>query len=859
MKYLFGIWAIFLLLLGTTSTPAEEQSDILRWDQFAHLPPAKDQQTQLGLADPFGGLHNNALIIAGGSNFPDGPPWDGGKKYWWDDIYVLEKTGTQEHQWHVGFKLPKPLAHGASVTTEHGVICIGGCDAERCYSNVFKITWDVNKKTVTIETLPSLPEPSAFHRAVVLGNTLFVAGGQSTMAEASATNRFWSLDLTEGSEWKALPSWNGAARILPVLAVQDFQESKHLYLFSGRDFAPGQDAILLKDVHRYDPSRQIWTRLSDAPRCLMAGTAVDFGAQHILLIGGDDGENWGKDLRDTHPGFSKDMLYAYHTLTDTWVHHGTLPQNHVTTSLIKWDGSLIIPTGEIRPAVRSPIVWKATPLKAQQVCQTLDYVVVVFYLLALVGVGIYCARRENTTEDFFLAGRRIPWWAAGLSIFGTQLSAITFMAIPAKTYSTNWLAFLFNMGIVAITPLIVFFFLPFYRRLNVTTAYEYLERRFSLAVRFIGSALFLAFQLGRIGIVLLLPSLALSVVTGVNVYLCILIMGVLATVYTVMGGIEAVIWTDVLQVFVLVGGALWCLVYAVAHVGGGVSGAVSMALAENKFHWIDSSWDLGRLTIWVIVFGWVNSLLPYASDQTVIQRYLTTKDENAARKAIWTNAILTVPASLLFFSLGTALFVFYKTHPSHLDPGMAKVDNILPWFVMRELPAGVSGLVIAALFAASMSTLDSSMNSMATAVISDFYRKLKTDPSERRCLLLARILTAVFGALGVLLAMVFAATEFKSLWDQFVMIIGLLGGGLGGLFILGVFTKRGNSFGAVTGLIAGAVMQYLAKQNPGLHGYLYAGIGLVSCVLVGYLASLCRPDRGKNLNGLTAYTMPDKL
>ncbi|HNT35900.1 MAG TPA: sodium/solute symporter, partial [bacterium] len=657
-----------------------------------------------------------------------------GKKVWRDDVYVLEKTSTGQYQWHIGFRLPRALAHGASVSTERGVVCIGGCDAERCYSDVFVIRWDSVSKTIDFETLPALPQPCAFGAAVVSGKTVFVAGGQSTMLEAFAMRQFWSLDLTDGSQWQDLPQWNGSPRILPVLAAQNFQDSRNIYLFSGRDVAPNRDTILLKDVHRYDPATQIWTQLSDAPRCLMAGMGVGFGAQHILLVGGDDGENWGKDLRDTHPGFAKDMVFAYHTLTDTWVQHGTLPQNHVTTSLIRWGDAFIIPTGEIRPAVRSDIIWKATPEKSQQNCQPLDYIVIVLYLLALIGVGVYCAKREKTTDDFFLAGRRIPWWAAGLSIFGTQLSAITFMAIPAKTYSSNWLTFLFNMGIVAITPLIVFFFLPFYRRLNVTTAYEYLERRFSVTVRVLGSALFLAFQLGRIGIVLLLPSLALSVVTGVNVYFCILIMGVLATVYTVMGGIEAVIWTDVFQVFVLVGGAVWCLLYATAHVSGGISGVFATALAENKFHWVDWNWDLGRLTIWVIVLGWINSLLPYASDQTVIQRYLTTKDEKAARQAIWTNAILTVPASLLFFSLGTALFVFYKNHPNHLDPGMAKVDNILPWFVMRELPAGVSGLVIAAVFAASMSTLDSSMNSMATAVVTDFCRRFRRNSDEAYCL-----------------------------------------------------------------------------------------------------------------------------
>ena len=226
--------------------------------------------------------------------------------------------------------------------------------------------------------------------------------------------------------------------------------------------------------------------------------------------------------------------------------------------------------------------------------------------------------KKRLRTSFWGAGG-VPWWAAGLSIFGTQLSAITFMAIPAKAYATNWVQFLFNMGIIATAPLIVFCFLPFYRRQNVTTAYEYLEKRFNVVIRLIGSTLFIIFQIGRLGIVLLLPSLALSVVTGINVHLCILIMGILSTLYTVMGGIEAVIWTDVLQVFVLVGGALICLFIAIFQIDGGVTGFFTTALQEGKFHLIDWDWDLSRLTIWVIILAWINALLPYASDQTVIQ------------------------------------------------------------------------------------------------------------------------------------------------------------------------------------------------------------------------------------------------
>ena len=205
--------------------------------------------------------------------------------------------------------------------------------------------------------------------------------------------------------------------------------------------------------------------------------------------------------------------------------------------------------------------------------------------------------------------------------------------------------------------------------------------------------------------------------------------------------------------------------------------------------------------------------------------------------------------------MGTALFVFYKGHPAHLDPGMAKIDNIFPWYIMRELPAGLSGLLIAGVFAASMSSLDSSLNSMSTAIVTDFYRRFKTKLTEEHCLNVARWLTALFGLIGTLFAITLASTDFKSLWDQFIVLIGLLGGGLGGLFVLGIFTKRANSLGAGLGLFVGGVMQYLAKAYTEVHPFLFAAIGFISCIVVGYVISLCLPKSKKTLDGLTLFTL----
>jgi SSS family transporter len=408
------------------------------------------------------------------------------------------------------------------------------------------------------------------------------------------------------------------------------------------------------------------------------------------------------------------------------------------------------------------------------------------------------------------------------------------------------------MGIVAIAPLVAWVYLPFFRRLDVTTAYEYLEKRFSLGIRLLGSGAFVAFQLGRMGIVVFLPALALSAVTGWNVYLCIAVMGVLATVYTVLGGIEAVIWTDVLQVVVLLGGALVALGIIVVSVDGGVGEVFTVALANDKLRLANWNWDFTSEALIVILIGALfNNIVPYTTDQAVIQRYLTTSDERQARGAIWTNAVLTIPASLLFFAVGTALWVFYRSQPEALAP-LQQGDQIFPWFIAQELPVGIAGLVIAGIFAAAMSSLDSGMNSVATACVTDFYRRFRPGALDHDCLKLARWLTVVLGVLGTGTAMLMALANIVSLWQFFFQVIGLLGGTLAGLFALGIFSRRAAGNHAWVGAVASAITLCIAYFFTPVSGLLYAGIGASSCALCGYMASFIVPGQAQT-HGLTVF------
>ena len=540
-------------------------------------------------------------------------------------------------------------------------------------------------------------------------------------------------------------------------------------------------------------------------------------------------------LFDDHPGFNQD-IYSYNAITDTWSKIGTFPtKTPVTTTAITIDGETIIPSGEIRPGVRSADIWSIS-FSPTSKFGWIAYSVLALYLIGILINGALFSRKMKSTDDFFKAGGRIPWWAAGLSIFGTQLSAITFMAVPAMAYTSNWQKMIGNFTIILVAPLVILIFLPFYRKLNITTAYEYLEKRFNLTTRLVGAVFFSIMQFGRIGIVLLLPSIALSIATGINQDLCIIVMGILCITYTCLGGMEAVIWTDVTQVIILTIGAIIALIMLIS---GSDSGSFSAAVTAGKTSTFNMAFDLSTENFWVILIGGLAlNLVSYGSDQAVIQRYMTTPTESEARKSIWTNAILSIPATFLFFAIGTALFTYFQSNPEMLSPNMNSNDAIFPMYIVNQMPAPLAGLLIAAIFAAAMSSLDSSMNSVSACVTTDFYRRLSKNADDKKCLKLAKFVTFLVGFSGMLFALWMAHSDIKSLWDQLVKYIGLFGGGLGGLFLLGMLNKSANGSGAIGGLIFSAAAQYFVMTNTNIHSWLYAMIGILSCFLSGSFFSL---------------------
>ena len=839
------------LLLAAAAAPARSaetitqltRTDAVVWNDALRLPSPNDSTAHRGLAGVFAGHAGGRLVVAGGANFPGATPWDGGRKRWYRDIYL--------HNAADGWTtfpdaLPRPAAYGVSVTLPQGVLCIGGCDATRCMDEVFLLT--VENGEPRIAEWPPLPVPLANAAGCLVDGRVYVAGGNESKAPAKASKCFFALDPAHpAAGWRELPAWPGPARGYAVAAGQSDGMDNCFYLFSGRDYDGDAPWTIHRDAYRYNPRLNAWAALEgDFP--VMAGTAAPFGTNHILFFGGKSHDE----------AVSDNALRLYHTVTGTMTEANVDKSDFilpVTTAAVSDGRHITIASGEVSPGVRTPVVLRGEVEEVRHRMGWLDITVIALYFLSLAWIGWYFSKNQKSTDDYFKGGARIPWFVVGLSIFGTSLSAITFMAIPAKAFATNWSYLLFNAGIVLVVPLIIAVFIPFFRRLNVTTAYEYLELRFNALIRVVCSVSFIIFQIGRMAVVLLLPSIALNIVTGFDIFLCIGLMGVLSLAYTLMGGIEAVVWTEAVQVVVLLGAAV-AVVFAIAfQLPDGFGTILTAAGDAGKFSLGESFFDLRQPTIWTVLTATVfTNITTYGTDQTIVQRYLTTDTEKAARKGVYTNAALTVPASLLFFFLGTALWAFYKFHPQELSMSITDSDAILPWYMSTTLPRGVLGLVIAGLFAAAMSTLSSSMNSAATAFVTDIYRKVRPNRDERYMLTIARWATFILGTAGILFAVVMASWDIKSLWDEFSKFLGILLGGLGGLFLLGLVTRRANVTGALCGIVGSIVVQTLVTQHQWVNLLLYSTTGFIACFVIGYAVSLLTGGSdARHTDNLTIY------
>ena len=836
------LWALIMCSLSVFSSSIKGNDNRFNKVSFQSLPSLEISPNQ-GVSGAFSGNIDGQAIVAGGCNFPNTPADEGGTKVFYNTVYAL-----RGQQWRKIGELPQALAYGVSVTTKEGIICMGGNDGKQSTKNVFLLKTKSKSLLGVITTpLPSLPLPlDNFAGAVASDGTIYIAGGQSN---GVASQQAFSLK-PGAKHWKELPLMPDATRIQATAVVQNGANGPLFIVLGGYSNTTNQVA---NDGVVYDIKTGNWRKTSpivaDGKSIALVGAAsVSSGSMFVVCFGGVNKERfeaaiqgkYGDDYLQHDAEWYKfrSSLLIYNTITNTWVTETSSPLlARAGMSVIPMGNQWMIVNGESKPGVRAKEV-TMVKMETHTNFGWLNWAVLIAYLLMMIALGYYFMKRENGAEDFFKGGGRIPWWAAGISIYATMLSAITYMAYPAKAFATNWTYYPMLVTILIVSFPVIRYYLPFFRRLNVTSAYEYLEHRFNAPLRLMASALFIIFMVARMALVLYLPSLALTAVTGIDIYICIVLMALITIVYCTMGGVEAVVWGDVVQGIILVGGAFLAIAYLVFSTEGGASGFLHIASDNGKFQFFDWSFDYRSATFWVVIIGGMaNNLISYTSDQTVIQRYLTTKDEKAAKNSILLNGVMSVFVSVAFFAIGAGLYTFFKTHPAEMDYTMAKNDIVFPFFMMSQLPSGVAGLLIAAIFAATMSTISSNINSVATAFTVDFYQRFKKNATDRNLLLTARYSSLISGVFGMLIALLMATWNILSLLDFFQEILGLLSSGLGGLFLMGIFFPRIGAKAATIGFVAGIVSVFLTKNLTDTSFLLYGAIGMMVSVLVSWLVS----------------------
>ncbi len=661
----------------------------------------------------------------------------------------------------------------------------------------------------------ALPATLGQAQATALGDVLYVAG---TGADG-AMHLYRHALAAEGGSWQAQPAWPGAGRLV---ALQG--QKGGLYAVIGD--ATG-DALW-----RWTADKG-WQQAPAPGGHILPGSLRALGQAHLLMLVREAGDV---------------SLRTFHTITSAWA---TLDAAEAPPPVqIAARGNGLAWTGA------DGGVHYAEVQGGKHLLGWLDWSVIVIYLAGMIGIGVYFYLKDQTASEseFFVGGRSIPFWAAGISLYATNTSSISFIAIPAKAYETNWQYLTNNLVAVLGLMFVAVWIVPLLRRLDLMSVFSYLETRFHPAIRMLASALAIAMQVGsRLSVILFLPALAIATITGIDVVWSILIMGIFTIIYTVMGGMRAVVWTDFVQVFVKMGGAIFAIGFIVWTLGADFDGIREAAMAEHKTKLLDFSFDLTKATVWGFIFLVVfDVVLTFPKDQVLMQRTLATKSDKEAGRSIWIFAAIMIPGGFIFYSIGTALWMYYKHNPGRLDP-LLPIDATFPLFIAAELPPGVTGLIIAGIFAAAMSTLSSIINSVATLLSVDFYDKLAKNPTERGSVRFAEIMTVVVGLAGMGLALVLSRYDIHSLFDVSIELAGLLGGGFAGAYTLGMFTRRANSPGVAIGIAGSIALTLLAWSFDLVHPYFYLGISILLCIVIGYLASLCFPAPARSLKGLTIY------
>lgn len=480
----------------------------------------------------------------------------------------------------------------------------------------------------------------------------------------------------------------------------------------------------------------------------------------------------------------------------------------------------------------------------------IDVAIFLLYLTGIVLFGSSFYRKNKSASSFTLGNNNFPVWVVSMSIFATFVSSISYLAIPGQAFYSNWNAFAFSLSIPLASWIAFKFFVPLYRSVNSPSAYTYLETRFGPWAKIYVSVMYLFTQLMRSGTILLLLALPLNVLLGWNIVLIIVITGLSVMVYSLLGGIQAVLWTDAIQGIILIIGAIGSALVLMFSMPEGPSQLFTIAMADAKFSLGSFGPSLSQSTFWVVlIYGLFINLQNYGIDQNYVQRYMTARNEREAKRSALFGGMLYVPVSMLFFFIGTSLYSYYTAVPGILPEGIAS-DRVFPFFIVNQLPVGLTGLLIASIFAAGMSTISTSVNSSATVILTDYFKYKPGDEGNegsRMKILYTSSLVFTLISIGVALAMMNVDSILEAWWS----LASIFSGGMLGLFLLGFLVKGVSRNAAKIGVVAGMLVIGWISLSPALlkdtgwswlaspfHSYFSIILGTAAIFLIGFLISM---------------------
>jgi len=430
----------------------------------------------------------------------------------------------------------------------------------------------------------------------------------------------------------------------------------------------------------------------------------------------------------------------------------------------------------------------------------IDYLIIGFFLLATLYFGFRFSKRQRSTKEYFIAQGRVPTWAIGLSLLSTLISSVTFLAYPGTGYSSNWILLVQGLMVPIVLLTVIWFIVPLYRKVIRLSTYEYFEKRFGNFARYYSSLAFVLRQFSGMGTVLFLLAIALNNITGGNMALVVCVVGVIIITVNLLGGIEAVIWLDVFQGFMLFASGIICFSVLLFSTHGGPAEILSVAKSNGHAGFGPYDLDFTRVTLVVMIInGAFYAIQKYGTDQTVVQRYLTAKTDKAAIGASLMGILLTVPVWMIFMFIGTSLYAFYKQQPL---PAGLRPEAVFPYFIKTRLPVGIVGLILSAMISAAVCSLSADLNSLAAVGVEDYYKKIRRNRSDKHYLTASRFIVLFSGILTILIGVLYVNAGSEGVLGIVFTLYAIFSGGIVGIFLLGLFSARVNKQGITIAIIA---------------------------------------------------------